>query len=692
VFIPISPSYALKNRHWFVFWSSTATLITTFGIVPLQAAIFSTKVVTRVFPQDFTFSPRGSAPLDASFAQSVYGILKLNETLPAFMTENFTVAPFTALGVDWRHFGSWHVLWKQPGSWQNVLERENMYFSNSRNVSRQFLIESTLFSSLFTAVFSAPLTVDEVSNSTWQVNTTLYGVDLQCEDARVELRNLDTVLASEFSFSGFDGSTGCRFGKRPPFGNDTVGTVLHVDSGGGGRNDGDRVIKPFSAIYSGHGHGRSLEAQTSCEGGSVVEEETFFVALVRNKVEANAPMRNATALYCRPLYFEQAVFATVDGVTRAPLATVSLQPKLSLLPDKGGFGSDFKETRALLPSRAIPAYMDERSGTDLSLVGQIDSEHGTEDLHVIAQMALMSSKRSLDDNLDPKVVAETYERSYRLLFARAMAGVLSQDNTTATGQISGGTREIRTEAVVLEPVFTYLVEVFLGFVSASPLGLLWLTIARKRASRGGLVSDPGSIAATMSLVADNEALLSSFADIDGSSTKHFEEHIQEIRNELSNERCSIVERKLMSKAKAPPAPEQTEITKPTRPAKFRLLVGLPLAALFVALAILGAVLFVKSKTNGLALPSRKPLVQNIVRAYIPTALAMIIDVRVRRINLLRGITIMNSMALRGGLSQPLEATLRSGKTIYRSRGYDHVIDQSMAKAEDQYRALSPLQR
>ncbi|KAF2745568.1 hypothetical protein M011DRAFT_469236 [Sporormia fimetaria CBS 119925] len=52
---------------------------------------------------------------------------------------------------------------------------------------------------------------------------------------------------------------------------------------------------------------------------------------------------------------------------------------------------------------------------------------------------------------------------------------------------------------------------------------------------------------------------------------------------------------------------------------------------------------------------------------------------------------MNSMALRGGLSQPLEATLRSGKTIYRSRGYEHVIDQPMAKAEDQYRALSPLQ-
>ncbi|KAF2743936.1 hypothetical protein M011DRAFT_470836 [Sporormia fimetaria CBS 119925] len=53
---------------------------------------------------------------------------------------------------------------------------------------------------------------------------------------------------------------------------------------------------------------------------------------------------------------------------------------------------------------------------------------------------------------------------------------------------------------------------------------------------------------------------------------------------------------------------------------------------------------------------------------------------------------MNSMAFRGGLSQPLKATLRSGKTIYRSRGYEHVIDQPMAKAEDQYRALSPLHR
>jgi hypothetical protein len=106
----------------------------------------------------------------------------------------------------------------------------------------------------------------------------------------------------------------------------------------------------------------------------------------------------------------------------------------------------------------------------------------------MAAMALTSSRRSLKDNLDPKVLAETYEVAYRLLFARAMTNVLEPDFTSATPQVTGE-RQVITEAVVLEPVFTYLVEAFLGVVSISAFALLYMTIARQK--KKTLVSDPG---------------------------------------------------------------------------------------------------------------------------------------------------------------------------------------------------------
>jgi hypothetical protein len=45
-------------RHWLVFWASLATVLTTFGIVPVQAGIFSTGKVVQIHPQDFVISQK----------------------------------------------------------------------------------------------------------------------------------------------------------------------------------------------------------------------------------------------------------------------------------------------------------------------------------------------------------------------------------------------------------------------------------------------------------------------------------------------------------------------------------------------------------------------------------------------------------------------------------------------------------
>jgi hypothetical protein len=81
-----------------------------------------------------------------------------------------------------------------------------------------------------------------------------------------------------------------------------------------------------------------------------------------------------------------------------------------------------------------------------------------------------------------------YEAAYRVLFVNAMAEVLATNFTTTTKD-SPGWRQVESEAVLLEPVFVYLVEGFLGAVSICALILLYMSLLGK--SRGRLRGDPG---------------------------------------------------------------------------------------------------------------------------------------------------------------------------------------------------------
>jgi hypothetical protein len=62
--------------------------------------------------------------------------------------------------------------------------------------------------------------------------------------------------------------------------------------------------------------------------------------------------------------------------------------------------------------------------------------------------------------------------------------------------------------------------------------------------------------------------------------------------------CSIVEVHSLTDTPKPPAQADMEIAKPTRPAHFRLFTVIPFTSLFVALAVVGAVLFIKSRPHG----------------------------------------------------------------------------------------------
>jgi hypothetical protein len=89
-----------KYRHWPVFWASFAVVLVTWGLVPTQAGIFSVKTVTRTTNMTFAVSTstmpfeKQATSLTYRYLQSTYGIAALNETLPAYMTREYMLAPF----------------------------------------------------------------------------------------------------------------------------------------------------------------------------------------------------------------------------------------------------------------------------------------------------------------------------------------------------------------------------------------------------------------------------------------------------------------------------------------------------------------------------------------------------------------------------------------------------------------------
>jgi hypothetical protein len=423
-------------RHWLVFWASLATVLTTFGIVPVQAGIFSTGKVVQIHPQDFLVSQKyihssdQERDLTLSYARSAYGILELNDTLPAYMTTEYALAPFTVAG--------------------HTLQAKGM----------------------------------------WTANTTLYSLDVYCEEGRPGF--------TEFQVPAYISSNGCFVVDRG-FNNQTAGALPLSDSRI--RSNPHLRIKTFSAAYLGrhnyndhdyYGERREdASLPLACDTGNV----TFFAAFIRNKAKEEDPGNPVTALFCRPSYYEQPVQATVDAVTKIPIGVLELGEKRPLMP--GLFNTTlFEQTLSTgsrpirtrddsVPMATLPRYLERMYDMNLT-PAQIDSD--INELPAMLAMALTTSAHDLEDFLGPENLADAYRAAYRMMFIRAMTDILKTDFSSANLK-SIGQQQTQTDAVILEPVFTYVVEGFLGLVSLAAMALLWITsIQRKKRILHG---DPG---------------------------------------------------------------------------------------------------------------------------------------------------------------------------------------------------------
>ncbi|SMY26982.1 unnamed protein product [Zymoseptoria tritici ST99CH_1A5] len=98
-FLVTLPFAAFKKKHWSVLSASLVMILIFWGLTPTQAGIFATRTVTvqKDVPGSYStaYTPiEQQGNLTAIYAQSVYNIAWLNETLPPFMTRDFVLGAF----------------------------------------------------------------------------------------------------------------------------------------------------------------------------------------------------------------------------------------------------------------------------------------------------------------------------------------------------------------------------------------------------------------------------------------------------------------------------------------------------------------------------------------------------------------------------------------------------------------------
>ncbi|EUC44792.1 hypothetical protein COCMIDRAFT_97244 [Bipolaris oryzae ATCC 44560] len=578
-FLPLVPIKAARDKHWPVFWASFAVVLVTWGLVPTQAGIFSTRSITRndtmPFDRSTAFVPASdqASTLTMRFAQSAYGIAVLNETLTQYMGRNYTLAPFRPT----------------PAS---KTDNKTVPYGN------------------------------------WTAPTTMYSLDLYCEPAVMSTKPLRTgVIANS--------SNGCSF---------NLGLTGNLTEGLNKAYGDDTVLrnKEFTAMFVGYWNPFGFADYSLDQYCPETSNSTFYAAIQRNKAKSTDPVQNVTAIYCWPTYYQQDAIATVDAVTLIPSKVDPVGEKkplqdgifnTTLLEQLMNSISNAHEVRGdLLPTKAMPEYFDPIARTNLSLS---TGPNGAGLVQPMVGLALSLSNRPLEEYLDWKVLAKSYADGYRLMFSRAMREVLNQDFRsveTVTGRVVDN-----TEAVVLEPVFVYIVEGFLGVVSLATIALLYLSVTRRKPLR----SNPSTIAAIMSMVADNEPLLADIEGLDCCKSEEIEKHLGQKRYKLVDDGTStgIVELgrspEVLDSSNQWPLPTQqrntvTRIAKPVRPTEFSSWVAGPLVTTFLGLAIFLAIIFAKARLQvlteaGLPLPSPNTIVQNLLENYLPTAIATLIE-------------------------------------------------------------------
>lgn len=492
------------------------------GVTPSQAGIFATDTINRTFTVPMARSTshlslaEQKSGLTATYAQSAYNIAWLNETLPAFMTRDYMLAPF--------------------GPGQDI--------------------------------------EDTKDSETWTAPTTLYSVDISCTQPP-KMNN------SGFVFYRTDD---CDI-DHPTYASDTGKSYFTIYMGYSDENGfADWYLSTSCGPNATHG----FLVQWTEKDSTDEPKSPYDSPIADTKAE--------TALYCKPNYYQQAVNATVSIPGRSVVDVVTTGPQESLpeslvnttsLEWGMNSGQQQFENRGDYPIISWPTMKDQVQDMDVDLTY----------LGPMAGFAIAAYQRPAADYLDPELLQASYQAAYRLLFSRHMVDVLSTELDKST--TTAGIRQYMSEAVIVVPVFAYVVEGLLGTVIIFAAFLMYISMAKPRK----LTSNPGSIGSMMALVAEQEELLELLKNHDRSTAEELEKAVKKKKFSLSKPGANSG---YQLELKDPDLSLQTRATTDlsnggnpfiggVRPLELRLATGIIFIGLNIAMLVIFAFYFAKSR-------------------------------------------------------------------------------------------------
>ena len=522
---------------------------------------------------DFLPVSQEESSISASSATSVSNIIWLNESLQPFMSRDFILTSF------------------MPGRGENVADE----------------------------------------SATWTAASTLYSVNVSCEQA---------IPYSSESVTYVNSSWGCNFELPPPRTGELntdeskIFDVLYV-----GYSDADGAAN----YYLSDGSCPSNESQTFlAQMSKALIPPSLFFNMTGDQQREHA---NVTTLWCRSDYFVMNVTATIRLSDNSVLAVESEgipQPlpanffNVSAFEAAMSVGQELYQDRTDFPT---PSWPDQRPYVQNMPLNVPDIEIFPK----MAAYAIGATQLSLEDYLDPSVLSNSYQSAYRLLFARQLADFVSTNLNLTTASI--GDVRYSTQAIFLVPTFTFIVEALLCVTIVIASWLLVYSIRRPIQLR----EDPSNILTMMALAAEDDSLIQTLRSFDQAtekelcrgigtlvfrlSSKHrsgYEVSIQLLRESENDTQGGWV-RKSINKLGSTACPvaslnEETEdIVAGLQPYEFRLGTGAAFLAAQIAMFVIIGVLHVRIKSqNGLSLPSQARFVRQLLESYLPTAIGTLI--------------------------------------------------------------------
>ncbi|KAF2437075.1 hypothetical protein EJ08DRAFT_623554 [Tothia fuscella] len=568
-FLASVPFRALKYGHWSVFSASIATVVVFWGLTPTQAGIFGTDTVNRTFTVPMARSTR------------YLSLDQQQNTLSAQSAHSAT-----------------NILWLNE--------------SLPDYMTRDFILAP------FGPASKAKNQKVELSE-TWTGETQRFGVNITCEEPIPWFSNEVNYINSTW---------GCHFSVPPPR------TI----------EDYNDTSKIFDTLYIGYSNDDGSADYYLSQNGLCPKNETssFLIqwskslipgaaynALPSSERRANA---NVTTRWCRSKYYTQDVKATI-ALPEMRVITYHTVGDPSPLPVDIFNASNFEAAmsmghqrntqRSEFPTINWPSQQSFLSNMPLNL----------KYLPKMTPFAIGATQRSADDYLDPKILDDSYQAAYRILFARQMVNVLSADLDPSA--ITTGERRYLTQSIIVVPAFAYVVEAFLGLIICLASSLLYWSWRRPLKLR----SDPATLAATMSLVADDSRVLSLFKPCDRASNKDLETifgrtNFKLVQAEGTETTYRITQCNIdhVDEVTAPPVAfsqsqtNSSDVVNGVQPIEFKLKTGAVFLTLQVVLfAVIPAVYWQIRTRNGLPLPSSNRFVRQLLESYLPTAIGTFIE-------------------------------------------------------------------